>query len=89
MEYIQLEWFHDMDTEPYIIYSEINDQRYEVRKVEVFKNGIIRYREEISDSEIELADIQFPEDLNEINQDKQFHAMYIEKKEFERIWNAE
>lgn len=37
MKYIKLEWFHDIETEPNIIYSEINNQQYEVRKVEVYK----------------------------------------------------
>ena len=88
MEYIQLEWFHDMKTEPYIIYSEINDMRYEVRKIEVFKDGTyIKCSEEMVDSKIELADIPFPADLNEINSDKQFCAKYhFFTKEWWQIW---
>lgn len=88
MKYIKLEWFHDIETEPNIIYSEINNQQYEVRKVEVYKGGaFIKCSEEMVDSQIELADIPFPLNLDEINEDKQFLAKYISKEDFEKIWN--
>ncbi|MBD5473298.1 MAG: hypothetical protein HDR20_10555 [Lachnospiraceae bacterium] len=89
MEYILLEWFHDIEDEPYLIYSEIDYQRYETRKIEVFKNGTcLKCGEEILNSPIELADIAFPENIDEINRDKQFYAKYITKKEFEKIWDG-
>ncbi len=88
MKYIKLEWFHDIETEPNIIYSEINNQQYEVRKVEVYKGGVfIKCSEEMVDSQIELADVPFPLNLDEINEDKQFLAKYISKEDFEKIWN--
>ena len=38
-------------------------------------------------SQNELADVAFPEDLDEINQDRQFFTQYINKEEFESLWN--
>ena len=38
-------------------------------------------------SQIELGDVAFPENLDDINQDNQFYAQYISKEEFESIWN--
>ena len=88
MEYILLEWFHDIENEPYIIYSEIDSQRYEIRKIEVFKNGTyLKCSEEILSSQIELADVAFPENIDEINRDRQFCAKYITKEDFERMWD--
>lgn len=88
MKYILLKWFHNLDDEPYKIYSEIDDQRYEMRKIEMYKNGTIYICDEkMINSQIELADVAFPEDLDEINQDGQFFARYISKEEFESIWN--
>lgn len=88
MDYVKLKWFHSIETEPYIIYSEINDQRYEVRKIEVYKSGAyIKYSENMTDLQLNLADIPFPLNLDEINQDKQFYATHISKEEFERIWD--
>jgi len=88
LKYILLKWFHNLDDEPYKIYSEIDDQRYEVRKIEIYKNGTIYIcDEQMNNSQIELADVAFPEDLDEINQDRQFFAQYISKEKFESIWN--
>ncbi len=87
MEYIQLEWFHDVAEDPCIIYSEINGQRYEVRKIAAFKDGTyMKCNEEMINSQIELADVPFPVNLEEINQDKQFYAKYISKEEFQEKW---
>lgn len=88
LKYVLLNWFHTLKNEPYIIYSEIDEQRYEVRKIEIYKDGIIRKLDEkMTDTQIELGDVAFPENLDEINEDKQFHAQYISKEEFESVWN--
>ena len=88
MEYVKLKWFHDIETEPCIIYSEISDQRYEVRKIEVYKSGVcVKCDENMIGSQAILADVPFPTDFDVINQDKQFYITYINKEEFERIWN--
>ena len=81
MNYVLLEWFHTLKDEPYLIYSEIDDQRYEVRKIEIYKNGTIaRYDEQ-------LSDVKFPENLDEINQYQEFCAKYVSQEEFETMWN--
>lgn len=89
LKYILLKWLHNLEDEPYLIYSEINDQRYEVRKIEVYKDGTIhKCDEQIADPQIKLGDVEFPENLDEINQYKQFYAKYISQEEFESIWNS-
>lgn len=89
MNHILLEWFHTFQDEPCLIYSEIDDQRYEVRKIEIYKNGTIaRYDEQMTDSLFRLADVRFPENLDEINQYQEFCAKYISQEEFEKIWNS-
>lgn len=88
MEYILLEWSHDMEDEPIMVYSEIDNQYYEVRKIEIYRNGsILKCDEKMINSEIVLADVPFPDDIEEINQDAQFNAKYIGKNEFESLWN--
>jgi hypothetical protein len=37
--YKRLECIHDFEDEPHFIYSELDDERYETRKVEVYKDG--------------------------------------------------
>lgn len=43
MEYLKVEWMHQWDDEPIVIYSEIDDCRRETRKIEVFRNGRVGY----------------------------------------------
>lgn len=84
-QYIVLEWYHELIDEPYKIYSEIDEFRYDVRKIEYYKNGTsIRYGGEINEKLLGLGEIAFPQNLDEINQNKQFWARYIEKEEFEK-----
>ncbi len=37
--YVRSEWIHDLEVEPRFIYSELDDERYETRRIDVFKNG--------------------------------------------------
>ena len=43
MKYIRVTWRHRHRDEPVTLYSELNDQRFEVRKVEVFRDGRMGY----------------------------------------------
>lgn len=88
MKYICVEWFHDFSNEPVKIYSEIDDERYEIRKVELFKDGTCGYAyKNIEIGKTGLGKIPFPEDLNEINDNPEFKAMEITKDDFEKVWN--
>ena len=35
MRYILLEWKHESEDDPILIYSEVDDANYEIRKIEV------------------------------------------------------
>lgn len=39
MNYICVKWIHSLVNEPILIYSELNSDRREIRKVEQYKNG--------------------------------------------------
>ena len=39
MRYFKIHWLHSFIDEPEYIFSEIDEEGYEVRKVEIFKNG--------------------------------------------------
>ena len=39
MRYFKIHWLHSFTDEPEYIFSEIDEEGYEVRKVEIFKNG--------------------------------------------------
>lgn len=39
MEYIKVRWIHDHEDEPILLYSELDHDRFELRKVEVYEDG--------------------------------------------------
>ena len=87
MEFIYLEWFHNFPDEPIKIFSEIDKDRYETRKVEIFRDGTYGYAYlNIEFGKTGLGKIPFPENLDEINSDTQFKAIEITKHEFEEVW---
>ena len=43
MEYIMVKWLHSHPDEPVLLYSELDKDRWETRKVEVFADGRIGF----------------------------------------------
>ena len=37
--YVEVAWLHDFEDEPVMLYSKLDDQRRETRKVELFPDG--------------------------------------------------
>ena len=66
--YVCGEWFHDFADEPCCIYSELDDERYETRKIEVFKDGTTTRAstEDLESDPMTLADQPIPS-VEEVN----------------------
>jgi hypothetical protein len=83
--YVKVEWRHDLENEPILLMSEIEDG-WEVRKVEVYRDG----RSERAGAGIEsdtcrLSVGPFP-DLEEIAADPQFRILPTSREEFQQYW---
>jgi hypothetical protein len=87
--YERLEWIHDFEDEPRFIYSELDDERYETRKIEVFEDGrMVKVSEDHPESgSTGLAVLPAPS-IEEINAEREFHAEEISAAEFEELWNS-
>ena len=86
MTYICVHWSHDFPTEPVWLYSELDDDRWEVRKVYVFPDGAWeRADRDHNTDRVELSWVQVP-DLEEIASDPQFEPRKISRDEFEKAW---
>jgi hypothetical protein len=87
--YERLEWVHDFKDEPCVIYSEIDDQRYEMRKIVVFKDGsmVKASLDNPESGSSALADQPFPS-LEEVNSYAEFHAQEISAAKFNALWNS-
>ena len=86
MPYIDVAWRHDDPGDPIRLVSELNDQRYETRKLEFFRDGRVEYASaRVSRGTKGIGAVPVPS-LDEINADPQFHGVPIESAEFEALW---
>lgn len=88
MDYVLVEWAHDLDDEPYLVYSELDGDRREMRKIEFFRNGICFSYGAERGNEGALADVPFPEDLRTITGEAgECTARPISRQLFQEVWN--
>jgi hypothetical protein len=87
MRYLHVKWTHSSANDPVELYSEVDDEDWEIRKVEVFRDGTIGYASasESTPSTV-LAESRVPS-LEEIAADFQFLPRPISKDQFEKVWN--
>jgi hypothetical protein len=86
MKYILVKWKHEIEEEPVLLYSELDDDRWEIRKVEIYSNGRKGYaskNEQFGDTGLGLEPIP---KLEAIAQDLEFEPKKITKEEFEEVW---
>ena len=88
MEYIRVRWLHDNPSDPIWLISELDDERWEIRKVEIFSDGSRGY----ATSEIERGGTRLGlkpiPPLDQIAADSEFVPEPISREEFEAIWNS-
>ncbi len=86
MRYQRVQWHQNSPELPRVLYSEIGDDGWEVRKVDEYANGHC----DIAGAEIETGRTFLGLDrvppLDEINDDPQFEGAEISADEFEAIW---
>lgn len=86
MKYIKVTWRHNLPDEPVTLYSELGEDGYEVRKVEVFRDGTMTYADsENATGDTWLAEAPVPP-IEEIAAQDEFTPELIAREEFERVW---
>jgi hypothetical protein len=86
MKYMLVRWHHESEDEPVLLYSELDDDRWEVRKVEVYGDGRCDYANSTeSTGSTLLGETPIPP-LAEIAAAPEFGAEEISKHEFEEVW---
>src|SRR5262245_57593531 len=88
MRYLKVTWAHDLPDEPVTLLSEIGDDGYEIRKVEVFRDGRMTYADahESTGSTI-LGESPLPA-IEEIASQSEFAPEWISRNDFQEIWLA-
>jgi len=88
MIYMRVEWKHSIPDCPRLLYSEIDEERMECRKIDIYPDrcwGFADEHEEIGGSG--LGEAPTPP-LKQLASDPEFDAAEIERDEFERLWAA-
>ena len=84
---IDVMWKHDSDTEPVRLVSVLNQNRYEICKLEFFRDGRVGFSDEKRPAlGTQLGLLPVPA-LSEINADPQFVARETTMEAFETLWS--
>lgn len=86
MRYLLVEWLHSLEDEPTKLYSELDDERWERRKVELYRDGRIGFASAKGRSGTTRLSIEPLPILEEIASDPQFRPMEISQEAFEQVW---
>jgi hypothetical protein len=88
MEYLKVRWLHRFEDEPILMLSELDERRFEVRKVEVFADGRTGFAsEETAAGGAMLGEVPVPSS-DKISSDPQFVVEELLPEEFEAAWTA-
>lgn len=86
--YQKVIWQHDFVDEPVLLYSEMGDDGYETRKVDLYRDGRLDFAgEAASTGSTALGEVPTPS-LTEIAADSQFLPFVIDIDEFEAVWRS-
>ena len=86
MKYIRVYWRQANPNYPTVLYSELDDARWELRKVEVFGDGRYQYASQTASQGCTRLGIEPVPAIEEIAADPQFEPIEITRREFEEIW---
>jgi hypothetical protein len=86
MKYLKVSWIHNFPDEPVLLYSEIDDARWEQRKVDFFADGTAVFASEAESHGNTGLCIEPLPTLEEIGSDPQFQPVEISPLEFEAAW---
>ncbi len=87
MKYLKVLWNHNFEDEPVVLYSELSENRWEIRKIEIFPNGSSGYAyDNNAYGTTHLSEKPLPS-VQDIASDPQFNPYEISKGEFEKVWN--
>lgn len=86
MTYERVHYHSTNPNSPYLLYSELDDERWEVRKIEVYRDGTVAYADADHEVGVWLADQTMPT-VEETNANPEFEAAEISRETFEAAWD--
>ena len=84
--YQKVEWHHDRDDYPVLLYSEIGDGGEELRKVDVYSDGHLDFADSVRSTGSTLLSEKPMLALDRIAAQPEFTPHAITAEEFEKVW---
>ncbi len=88
MRHVRVAWNHDEPDDPITLFSEIDADAWEIRKVEVFRDGRMGFADASESSESARLGLMPVPDLAEIARSPEFRPAEITREEFDQIWES-
>jgi hypothetical protein len=88
MTYIRVKWNHSNSKYPVWLFSELDDKRWEVRKVEIFLDGTYGYADANEKTQSTKLGLEPVPSISTIASKVEFEAIEITKGEFEKVWSS-
>ena len=88
MRYLKVRWRHEDHESPVLLFSELDDESWEVRKVEVFADGSADFADLKTETARTFLGLEPLPPIEEIATDPQFLPAWIGREEFESVWEA-
>lgn len=86
MKYVKVKWLHALDDTPVLLYSELDSDMWEVRKVEIYADGRMDFADREERSGSTKLGIEPLPPLEAIAADPEFEPVTISADEFESVW---
>lgn len=84
--YLKIRWIHDDPAYPVFLLSELDESRFEIRKVEIYADGRMGYAsEDVEVGDARLGEVPLPPET-EIAADPQFVVEPLMASDFEQVW---
>ena len=84
--YLRVLWEHDLPNEPIDLYSEVDEDGYETRKVEIYRDGRRDYADESSHTGTTmLSDVPIGT-VDDIADQPEFTPTRISQEDFDAVW---
>jgi hypothetical protein len=88
LRYMKVLWDHDLQDEPITLYSECDDAGWEIRKVDVFRDGRLGHASRLeARGGTQLGEAPLPS-VAEIAAHREFRPSEISQADFEAVWAA-
>jgi hypothetical protein len=88
MKHLEVDWYHSIPNEPVKLYLELDDQMWEVRKVEVYSDGTAGYADAENGTRGTKLSIEPLPSMDDIASDPQFKPREISAHVFELVWKS-